>query len=83
MVGGRFTVLKRFYRSDPSRHHVGSGLGLSLVAAIARLHGFGLAIGGEKGCVIELTCPLVGVTAGPIQTSVAGLERSIANHAQL
>lgn len=65
-VAERDKVLKRFYRSDPSRHHVGSGLGLSLVAAIARLHGFGLAIGGEKGCVIELTCPLVGVTAGPI-----------------
>lgn len=72
-IAEREKVLKRFYRSDPSRHHVGSGLGLSLVAAIARLHGFGLAIGGEKGCVIELTCPLAGVTAGPIQTSIANL----------
>ncbi len=32
-------VLRRFYRADRSRHVPGSGLGLSLVAAIAGLHG--------------------------------------------
>lgn len=31
-------VLQRFYRSDASRATPGSGLGLSLVAAVARLH---------------------------------------------
>lgn len=35
----RQSVTKRFYRADRSRHVPGSGLGLSLVAAIAELHG--------------------------------------------
>ncbi|MFT9060636.1 MAG: ATP-binding protein, partial [Acetobacter orientalis] len=34
----RQAVLSRFYRSDKSRHVPGSGLGLSLVSAIAQLH---------------------------------------------
>ena len=32
-------VLKRFYRLERSRRTPGNGLGLSLVAAVARLHG--------------------------------------------
>ena len=32
-------VFKRFYRLERSRNTVGNGLGLSLVAAVARLHG--------------------------------------------
>jgi len=32
-------VLKRFYRLERSRRAPGNGLGLSLVAAVARLHG--------------------------------------------
>jgi signal transduction histidine kinase len=32
-------VFKRFYRLEPSRRTSGNGLGLSLVAAVARLHG--------------------------------------------
>ncbi|MDB5755573.1 MAG: sensor histidine kinase [Massilia sp.] len=32
-------VLERFYRGDASRGTAGAGLGLSLVAAVARLHG--------------------------------------------
>ena len=31
--------LKRFYRLEQSRYTPGNGLGLSLVAAVARLHG--------------------------------------------
>jgi signal transduction histidine kinase len=31
-------VLKRFYRLERSRHTLGNGLGLSLVAAVAKLH---------------------------------------------
>lgn len=38
--GEREAVLQRFYRSARDRQRPGSGLGLSLVAAIARLHGF-------------------------------------------
>src|SRR5262249_7711636 len=32
-------VFKRFYRLERSRHTPGNGLGLSLVAAVVRLHG--------------------------------------------
>ncbi|EHH67285.1 sensor histidine kinase [Gluconobacter morbifer] len=41
----RGAVLGRFYRSDKSRHVPGSGLGLSLVSAILRLHGATISIG--------------------------------------
>ena len=53
----RQAVLKRFFRSDRSRHKPGTGLGLSLVAAVARLHGGQLTIesGSDgKGCRITL-----------------------------
>ena len=53
----RESVTKRFYRSDKSRHESGTGLGLSLVAAIAKLHGFTLRISGSSGCVAEILCP--------------------------
>ena len=55
----RENVLRRFYRLDRSRHCPGSGLGLSLVAAVARLHQFPLRLldrpGG--GLRVELICP--------------------------
>ena len=35
----RQRVLRRFYRLDASRSTPGSGLGLSLVAAVVKLHG--------------------------------------------
>jgi signal transduction histidine kinase len=35
----RAQVTRRFYRGDSSRHAAGVGLGLSLVEAVARLHG--------------------------------------------
>lgn len=40
----RDKVLRRFYRSEQSRTTPGSGLGLSLVAAVAELHGAELAL---------------------------------------
>jgi signal transduction histidine kinase len=55
----REVVTRRFYRSDKSRLTQGVGLGLSLVAAIAKLHGFRLAIGGGPGCIIEIIAPQV------------------------
>ena len=51
-------VMRRFYRVDRSRHLPGTGLGLSLVAAIVRLHGFSLEMGQRQGggCEVVLRC---------------------------
>lgn len=43
-VDERQKVTRRFYRMDASRNQQGTGLGLSLVAAIARLHGAQLGL---------------------------------------
>jgi signal transduction histidine kinase len=40
----RKAVLQRFYRADEARNVAGSGLGLSLVDAVVRLHGFGFVL---------------------------------------
>jgi signal transduction histidine kinase len=53
----RDAVLKRFHRGDRSRHVAGHGLGLSLVAAIVRLHLFHLHMGdAAPGLLIEMRC---------------------------
>ncbi len=53
----RDAVIRRFYRSDPSRHAAGTGLGLSLVAAILGLHGFRLRMHDEAGrFTVEMDC---------------------------
>ena len=54
--GDRESVFKRFYRSDRSRHAAGVGLGLNLVAAIVKLHGFRLSMLDGPGCRIEIAC---------------------------
>jgi signal transduction histidine kinase len=53
----RDAVTKRFYRSDKSRNTEGLGLGLSLVSAIVKLHGFRFTIGAGPGCTVEIACP--------------------------
>jgi signal transduction histidine kinase len=53
----REAVLRRFYRSDKIRSTPGIGLGLNLVAAIVKLHGFRLAIFSGPGCRMEIICP--------------------------
>lgn len=56
----RQAVLSRFYRSDKSRHIPGSGLGLSLVASILRLHNAELKIlDAQPGCPEKGVCFLV------------------------
>jgi signal transduction histidine kinase len=51
----RDLVGRRFYRADKSRRCAdGVGLGLSLVNAIVKLHGFRFNISGGPGCVAEI-----------------------------
>jgi signal transduction histidine kinase len=52
----REAVLRRFYRSDKIRNTPGVGLGLSLVSAIVKLHGFRLAIHSGSGSRLEIIC---------------------------
>jgi signal transduction histidine kinase len=53
----RAAVMTRFYRVDKSRHVTGSGLGLSIVLAIARLHDFEIVLAdAAPGCIFELKC---------------------------
>ncbi len=61
----REAVLKRFYRSEEGHRHAGFGLGLSIVAAIVDLHGFGLEVASSAlgGARLVLHCPL----AGPVK----------------
>jgi len=59
-VAEREAVFRRFYRGDETRSKPGCGLGLAIVAAIVRLHGFSLSVGGnEKGAVFSVTCPAI------------------------
>jgi len=58
-AGERDHVFKRFYRAERARQTEGNGLGLGLVAAIAKLHGFPLSVGDgpRGGCRFEMACP--------------------------
>jgi signal transduction histidine kinase len=60
----REAVTKRFYRSDKSRNTAGLGLGLSLVAAIVKLHGFRFSIADGPGCTVEIAFPISGAALG-------------------
>jgi len=59
-------VFERFYRADPSRSRTtarqGSGLGLSIVAAIAEAHGGLVSVHSDPGCGARFTLnlPLAG-----------------------
>jgi PAS domain S-box-containing protein len=55
----REAVTQRFYRSDKSRNTKGLGLGLSMVAAIIKLHSFRLKISAGPACTAEIACPQV------------------------
>ncbi len=53
----RDAVLQRFYRSQRTRTEPGSGLGLSIVTAIARLHHFDLSLADARpGLRVRLDC---------------------------
>ncbi len=76
----RDAVLRRFHRLEKSRHTPGSGLGLSLVAAVAKLHGLTLTIDSSYpgSCVtLEKDQPQIGI-GGPIAPSLAAASRPAA-----
>lgn len=65
----RERVLQRFVRLDASRGTPGSGLGLSLVAAVAKLHGATLELGdNDPGLQVTLSLP----SNGPARAAPAG-----------
>ncbi|MBX3504933.1 MAG: HAMP domain-containing histidine kinase [Parvibaculum sp.] len=60
-AGERQHVLERFVRLEASRNTPGSGLGLSLVAAVARLHGGAIELGDNgPGLRVTLFLPVSG-----------------------
>jgi signal transduction histidine kinase len=62
----RHAVWQRFYRGDGSRDASGHGLGLSIVAAIAKLHDFELRIDGDDaGTRMGMDCRLKAVQGAP------------------
>lgn len=66
----RDKVVRRFYRVERSRHAPGSGLGLSLVAAVVALHGGRLVLEDAEpgrqppGLRVDLVLPLADASAG-------------------
>ena len=56
-------VMKRFYRLERSRHRPGSGLGLSLVEAVAQLHDTRIELlDNAPGLKVELHFPSAATT---------------------
>ena len=71
-------VLRRFYRAEASRHTPGSGLGLALVAAVARLHGMELTISDAgPGCRVSLIRLDAAGHAATVVTRASALERRL------
>ncbi len=54
----RGRVFERFVRLETSRSAPGNGLGLSLVAAVVRIHKAEVTLGGEAGLEVSLSFPL-------------------------
>jgi signal transduction histidine kinase len=69
----RVHVLGRFVRMESSRHTPGNGLGLSLVRAVAELHGADLVLGDNRpGLIIALHFPRPGSTRPSASDAIAG-----------
>jgi signal transduction histidine kinase len=59
------SVFKRFYRLERSRHTPGNGLGLTLVAAVARLHGAEIELADQvPGLRVRLQFPRAAESEG-------------------
>lgn len=66
----RERVLKRFVRLEASRSAPGSGLGLSLVAAVAHLHGGKISLEDNRpGLRVVVALPLAAAHNGPVAGS--------------
>jgi signal transduction histidine kinase len=78
-AGERDAVVRRFYRAEASRHTPGSGLGLALVAAVARLHGMELTIGDARpGCRVTVArAEAVEVRVGAVANEIAAAEVAV------
>src|SRR5215469_9926584 len=69
-------VFKRFYRLERSRSIPGNGLGLSLVAAVARLHGARIALSDNRpGLKVELLFLLLDGVGGNNRGRASGMAR--------
>jgi signal transduction histidine kinase len=76
----REKVVKRFYRAPEARNIPGNGLGLSMVAMIADLHGLQLHIAdNHPGALIELRPPAPVMSAAPPRNQAALKRGSDAN----
>jgi signal transduction histidine kinase len=74
----RERVLDRFVRLERARSTPGSGLGLSLVAAVARMHDATIRLDdGKPGLLATLIFPLVEEEAGEADTIVAQVRRAL------
>jgi signal transduction histidine kinase len=75
----RERVLQRFVRLQPSRSVPGSGLGLSLVAAVARLHGGSVSLEDNlPGLKVRLSLKK---NLPPAEMKIAGEPRRVLSHA--
>ena len=69
-------VFKRFYRLERSRSMPGNGLGLSLVAAVARLHGARIALSDNgPGLKVELQFLLLDGVGGNNRERASGTRK--------
>ena len=60
----RAKVFQRFYRLDPSRSTSGAGLGLSLVAAVAEIHGIAIDLS-DNAPGLKVTLTFIAASALP------------------
>jgi len=74
-AGEHANVFKRLYRLDRSRQMPGNGLGLSLVEAVARLHGAAITLSdNDPGLKIELQFPRVDETPETMRAEPAAAD---------
>jgi len=63
-------LAERFYRLDRARRHPDNGLGLTIVSAIAALHGGKLVLANaERGLRASIMLPAEGIGAAPAASS--------------